>query len=109
MENNEKMSIVMNWLGRQATQIIMSQGITHGTPKKIYDTLEKIFRSKSNDTIAKFRFCSMKQKQGQSVNVYLTDLSLMIPEGNYHRDALDDLLKDQVIFGITVKRFKIIY
>ena len=27
----------------------------------------------------------------------------MIPECNHHKDALDDLLKDQFIFGITVK------
>ena len=28
MENNETTSIVLNWLGKQATQIIKSQGIT---------------------------------------------------------------------------------
>ena len=48
----------------------------------------------------------MKQKQGQSVDAYLTDLELMFPECNYHRDALDDLLKDQIIFGITVKEIQ---
>ena len=41
MEKNEKMSIVLNWLGRQATQIIKSQGITPRTPKEICDALEK--------------------------------------------------------------------
>ena len=41
MENNEKMSIVLNWLGRQTTQIIKSQGITLRTPQEIYDALEK--------------------------------------------------------------------
>ena len=48
----------------------------------------------------------MKQNQSQSVAVYLTDLRLMIPKGNYHRDTLDDLLKDQFIFGITVKEIQ---
>ena len=42
MENNEKkMSNVLNWLGRQATQVIKSQGITPKTSEEIYDTLEK--------------------------------------------------------------------
>ena len=41
--------------------------------------------------------------QGQSVDAYLTDQRLMIPECSYHRDALDDLFKDQFLFGITVK------
>ena len=87
MENNGKISIVLNWLGRQPTMIIKSQGITSRTPKKIYDTLGRIFRPKSNDTIAKFRFHSMKQKQGQSVDAYLTNLQLIIHEYNYHRDT----------------------
>ena len=65
MENNEKMSIVLNWLGMQATQIIKSQGIIPRTLEEICDTSEKIFRPESNDMIAKFRFHSMKQKQGQ--------------------------------------------
>ena len=103
MENNEKTSIVLNWLGRQAPQIIKSQGITPRTPKEIY---EKTLRPESNDTMAKFRFQSMKQKQSQSVDAYLTDLRLMIQECNYHKNALDDLLKDQCIFGITVKEIQ---
>ena len=45
----------------------------------------------------------MKQKQGYSVHAYLTDLRLVIPECNYHKDAPDDILKDQFIFGLTVK------
>ena len=75
-------------------------------PKEIYDALEKIFRPESNDTIVMFRSSSMKQKQGQSVDAYLSDLRLMIPECNYHRDTLDDLLKDQFIFGITIKEIQ---
>ena len=63
MENNEKMSIVLNWLGRQAIQIIKSQGITPRIPEKIYDALENNFRPESHYTVAKFRFCSMKQKR----------------------------------------------
>ena len=102
----KKTGIVLNWLGKQATQIIKSQGITPRTLKEIYDALQKFLRPESNDTIAKFRFQSMKQKQGQSVDTYLTDLRLIRPECNYHKDAIDDLLKDQFIFGITVKEIQ---
>ena len=48
----------------------------------------------------------MKQKQSQSADAYLTDLRLMIPECNYHKYALDNLLKDQLMFGITVKEIQ---
>ena len=47
MENNEQMSIMLNWLGKQVTQIIKSQGITPRTSQKIYDALEKNFRPES--------------------------------------------------------------
>ena len=48
----------------------------------------------------------MKQKEGQSVDAYLTNLRLGIPECNYHKDALDDILKDNFIFGLTVKEIQ---
>ena len=86
--------------------IIKSQGITPRTPKEIYDALEKIFRPEANDTLAKLRFQSVKQKHSQSVDAYLTNLRLMIPECNYHKDVLDDLVKDKFIFGITVKEIQ---
>ena len=48
----------------------------------------------------------MKQIQGQSVDAYLTDLRFMIPECNYHKDALEDILKDLFIFGLTAKEIQ---
>ena len=41
MENHANMSIVLNWLDRQATHFIKSQGVTPRTFKEIYDALEK--------------------------------------------------------------------
>ena len=84
MEDNEIASLVLNWLGRQATQIIKSQGIVPSKPKDMHDALEKKLRQESNDTTTKLRFHSMKQKQGQSVDAYLTNLRLVIPVCNYH-------------------------
>ena len=48
----------------------------------------------------------MHQKQNQSIESYLTDLRLAIPECNYHKHAIDDLLKDQFIFRIGVKEIQ---
>ena len=93
-------------MGRQATQIIKSQGNAPTKLKDVYGASEKNFRPESNDTIMKFRFHSMKQKQGQSIDAYLTNLRLVIPECNYHIDALDDILKDQFIFGLTGKEMQ---
>ena len=93
MEKDEKASLVLIWLGRQATVIIKSQGITPSEPKDIFDPLTSVFHPESNDTIAKCQFRSMHQKQNQSIDSYLTDLRLAILECNYHKHAIDDLLK----------------
>ena len=97
---------VPNCLGKQATQIIKSQGIAPTKPKDVYDALEKNFGPESNDTITKPRFHSKKQKQGQSVDAYLTNLSLLIPECNHHKDTIDDIFKNQSIFGLTAKEIQ---
>ena len=103
MEKDESASLVLNWLGRKATMIIKSQGITPSEPKDMFDALTSVFYPKSNDTITKFQFRPMCQKQNQSIDIYLTDLRLAIPECNYHKHAIDYLLKDQFIFRIGVK------
>ena len=48
----------------------------------------------------------MKEKQGQCVDAYLTNLRLGIPECNNHKDTVDDIFKDQFIFGLTVKEIQ---
>ena len=106
MEKDERASLVLNWFGRQATMTIMCQGIAPSEPKEIFDALTSVFHPKSYDTIAKFQFRYMPPKQNQSIDSYLTDLRLAIPECNCHKHAIDDLLKDQFIFGIVVKEIQ---
>ena len=54
MEKDKRASLVLNWLGRHATMIIKSQGITLSEPKDIFAAFTNAFHPKSNDTIAKF-------------------------------------------------------
>ena len=109
MKNDETVSIVLNCLGMQTTQTIKLLNITPRTPKEICDALEIIFRPEPNDTIVKFRFWSMKQKQSQSVNAYLTDQRLMTPECNYHKDTLVTYCRINVYLVSLWKRFKVVY
>ena len=51
LEDNEKVSLVLNWLGRQATQIIKSKGIAPTKPKDVY-TLNSTYNKKNMQ-----RFC----------------------------------------------------
>ena len=46
----------MNWLGREATQILASVEVEISTPDEVLQALEKVFRPESNQTLSRFKF-----------------------------------------------------
>ena len=94
--------IVVNWLGREATQILASVEVEISTLEEVFEALEKVFRPESNQTLACFKFRNLKQKSNQTCDSYMSELRLALPECKYRNDA-DELLKDQFIFGIHNK------
>ena len=92
----------MNWLGREATQLLTSVEVEISTPDEVFQALEKVFRPESNQTLARFKFQNMKQKASQTCDSYMSELRLALPECKYRNDA-DELLKDQFIFGVYNK------
>ena len=97
--------LIINWLGREATQILTSVEADTGTAGEVFDALEKVFRPESNQTMAHFKFRNMKQNAHQSVDAYMSQLRLALPECKLKNDP-DDLLKDQFIFGIYNKEIQ---
>ena len=81
-------------------------GVTLDSPKTVFDNLEKIFRPESNQTLSRFKFHGMKQKQGQNCDTYMSDLRLSIVECRYPYIVQDELLKDQFIFGLAIKKIQ---
>ena len=71
----------------------------------VFDTLEKVFRPESNQTLSCFKFRNMKQKASQNCDSYMSELRLALPECKYRNDS-DELLKDQFIFGIYNKEIQ---
>ena len=49
--------------------ILHSMGITLDKAKTVFDSLESIFRLESNQTLSRFEFTGLKQRQGQYVTV----------------------------------------
>ena len=45
--------------------------LKQNSPEKVYETLEKVFRSESNQTLARFKLRNMKQNSGQSCDTYM--------------------------------------
>ena len=97
--------MLVNWLGREATQILNSVDTQIDNTDEVFEALEKVFRPESNQTLAHFKFRNMKQKASQMCDAYMSELRLALPECKYRNDS-DELLKDQFIFGIYDKEIQ---
>ena len=105
MKDKQRARLIINWLGREATQILTSVEADTGTTDEVFDALEKVFRPESNQTMARFKFRNMKQNVHQSVDAYMSQLRLALLECKFKNDS-DDLLKDEFIFGIHNKEIQ---
>ena len=74
LKDKQRAGLLINWLGRQATQIIASVETSTDTPEDVFEALEKVFRPESNQTMSRFKFCNMKQTSAQSCDSYMSQL-----------------------------------
>ena len=56
--------------------------------------------------MSRFKFKSLKQKQGATVESYMAELKVLIRECGYEDAMQQTLLKDQFIFGVTVREMQ---
>ena len=106
LKDKQRASLLINWLGRQATQIIASTSdITTDSPEEVFEALERVFRPESNQTLLRFKFQNMKQTSAQTCDSYMSQLRLSLLECKYCNDS-DELLKDQFIFGLYNKEIQ---
>ena len=105
MKEKPKVGLIINWLGRDAAQVLKSMDVEANSPEEVYGTLEKVFRLESNQTLARFKLKNMKKGTTQSCDAYMSRLRLALPECKYRHDV-DKLLKDQFIFGIHNKEIQ---
>ena len=105
LKDKQRAGFLVNWLGREATQILTSVESDVNTPNEVFEVLEKVFRPESNQTLSCFKFRNMKQGAFQNCDSYMSGLRLALPECKYKDDA-DELLKDQFIFGIYNKEIQ---
>ena len=105
MKDKPKAGLIVNWLGRECAQALKSLEVEADKPEEVYEALEIIFRPESNQTLARFKFRSMKQRQSESIDAYMSKLRLALPECKYKNDS-DELLKDQFLFGMYDKEIQ---
>ena len=105
LNKKQRAGLLVNWLGREAIQLLAAVESDANTPVEVFDMLEKVFRPESNQTLSRFKFRNMKQKASQNCDSYMSELRLALPERKYRNDS-DELLKDQFIFGIYNKEIQ---
>ena len=103
---NRLAGLVVNWLGSEAGLTLRSLNLTYDEPNTIFDALGDVFRPIGNRTMSRFKFKSLKQKQGSTVDAYIADLKVLINECGYDQNMHNILLKDQFIFGVTVREIQ---
>ena len=71
-------------------------------PNTIFNALRDVFRPIGNRTMSRFKFKSLKKKQGATIDAYMAELKVLIKECGYDQNMQNILLKDQFIFVVTV-------
>ena len=103
---NRQAGLVVNWLGSEAGLTLRSLNLTYDQPDTIFNALHDVFRPIGNRAMSWFKFKSLKQKQGATVDSYMAELKVLIQEFGYEEYMQNILLKDQFIFGVTVKEIQ---
>ena len=103
---NRQAGLVVNWLGSEAGLTLHSLNLTYDQPDTIFNALHEVFRPIGNWTMSRFKSKSLKQKQGATIDSYMAELKVLITECSYEENMQNILLKDQFIFGITVREIQ---
>ena len=103
---NRQAGLVVNWLGSEAVLTLRSLDLTYDHTDAIFNALHDVFRPIGNRTVSQFKFKSLKQKQGATIDSYMAELKVLIHECGYEENMQNILQKDQFIFGITIREIQ---
>ena len=100
---NRQAGLVVNWLDSEASLTLRHLDLMYDHPDTNFIALRDVFRPIGNRTMSRFKFMSLKQKQGATVDSYMAELKVLIRECGYEENMQNILLKHQFIFGVTVR------
>lgn len=73
-----------------------------GTPdhyRRLKETLTAHFAPCVNEVYSRFRFRSINQNEGESVDAFITRVRAQASHCNFHQDEHDRQIRDQIVFG----------
>ena len=94
---NRQAGLVVNWLGSETCFTLHSLNLMYDKSDTIFNALREVFRSIGNRTMSRFKFKSLIQKQGATIDAYMVELKVLIKECGYVQNMQQILLKDQFI------------
>ena len=83
---NRQAGVVVNWLESEAGLTSCSLNFTYDEPDTILNALREVLRPIGNRTMSRFKFKSLKQKQGATADAYMAELKVLIKECGYDQN-----------------------
>ena len=77
---NRQAGLVVNWLGSEAGLTLCSLNLMYDEPDTIFNALREVFSPIGNRMMSRFKFKTLKQKQGATVYAYMAELKVVIKE-----------------------------
>ena len=82
---NRQAGLVVKWLGSEAGLTLRSLNLTYDEPDTIFNALRDVF-SPIGNRMSRFKFKSLKQKQGATVDAYMAEFKVLIKECGYNQN-----------------------
>ena len=80
LKEKQRAGLLVNWLGREATQILASVESDLNTPLEVFEVLENVLDQSLIKHCHIFKFRNTKQGASQNCDSYISGLRLALPE-----------------------------
>ena len=100
-----KVAMLKNIIGDQANDVLKTFKYSCNEDQvklsQIYDLMNKYVEPKKNLTLSRFQFFTMNQTEGQSIESFITEVTLKSKECEFDTDEniCDSLVRDRIICG----------
>ena len=107
-----KVAMLKNIIGDQANDVLKTFKYSCNEDQvklsQIYDLMNKYVEPKKNLTLSRFQFFTMNQTEGQSIESFITEVTLKSKECEFDTDEniCDSLVRDRIICGIQDKKLQ---
>ena len=107
-----KVAMLKNIIGDQANDVLKTFTYSCNEDQvklsQIYDLMNKYVEPKKNLTLSRFQFFTMNQTEGQSIESFITEVTLKSKECEFDTDEniCDSLVRDRIICGIQDKKLQ---